>query len=333
MNPNDNPLPIVALSTGDPAGIGPEISIKAALDEDVRRRCRPVLFGDPSVVEAQNHSCGINAKIEIAENVAALSGDDDAVALVALKQFNGTACRIGAENAENGRASVDCGRATIRAAMAGEVASVVAAPNTKSSINMAGIDYDGYLSLVSEETELPQEDIFMMLVLGDTSIAHCTLHSSVRRSLELITEARVRRVIEAVDETLKAIGHERPRILVSGVNPHASENGLFGDEEREIIAPAISATQAAGITAEGPVPADLMLHRDDFDAFIVMLHDQGHIPAKLMSKHGTAGVIIGGNVLISSVAHGSALDIAGQGIADPAAMVEAIRWITGAGNA
>lgn len=333
MNANNKPRPIVALSTGDPGGIGPEISLRAALDKEVRSLCQPVLFGDPAVIETHNRACGINAKIDAAENVAGLTGNPDAVQLVALKQFNGTACEIGVENAENGQASIDCGRATIQAALAGDVSSVVAAPNTKSSINMAGIEYDGYLSLVAEETQLPQEDIFMMLVLGKTNIAHCTLHSSVRRSLDLITPDRVRRIIDAVDETLRAIGHATPRILVSGVNPHASEGGLFGDEERDIIAPAVAAARASAIAVDGPVPADLMLHRDDYDAFIVMLHDQGHIPAKLMSKHGTAGVIIGASILISSVAHGSALDIAGKGIADPAAMIEAIRWITGAGTA
>lgn len=329
MTTYSNSLPIVALATGDPGGIGPEICIKAAQDTNVRRWCRPVLFGDPAVIEQHKRSCELDVQINASDSLDGLSWQENCVQLIALPQCNGKAAQLGRITPQNGRASVDCGRAAIRAAMAGDVAAVVAAPNTKTSINEAGIDYDGYLSLVAEETRLPQEDIFMMLVLGNTNIAHCTLHSSVQRSLQLITQDRVTAVIGAVHKTLSSIGYGAPRILVSGLNPHAGEGGLFGDEEREIISPAIKTSQAKGIAVEGPIPADLLLHREEYDAFIVMLHDQGHIPAKLLAKHGTAGAIIGASILVSSVAHGSALDIAGQGIADPAAIIEAVRWITG----
>ena len=145
----------------------------------------------------------------------------------------------------------------------------------------------------------------------------------------LITEERVKHIIQSVNETLKKIGIGHPRILVSGLNPHASEGGLFGTEEAEIIEPAIAAMRDDGILVEGPIAADLMLHEGGFDAFIVMLHDQGHIPAKLMARHRTAGLSIGSPILFSSVAHGSAHDIAGQGVAEPTAVIEAVRRLVG----
>lgn len=321
--------PLIALTTGDPGGIGPEICLKAALSDEVRSLCRPVLFGDPMVIETHIESTGLSCEIDVYDEVAQVDHRAPAVAVVGLDQFSDAPFVMGEINPQNGAASVDTCVAAIHAALDDQVSAVVAAPNTKLSIVQAGIDYDGFLSLVARETGLSQEDIFMMLSFGETNIAHCTLHSSVRRSLELITKDRVMTVIRAVHQTLVETGRDDPIILVSGLNPHASEDGLFGDEEKEIITPALDAVRAEGIKAEGPVPADLMLHRTDVDAFIVMLHDQGHIPAKLITPHGAAGVIIGGPILFSSVGHGSALDIAGQGTADPAAMVEAIRWIAG----
>ncbi len=318
--------PIIALSTGDPGGIGPEICLKAALHDDVRRICRPVIVGDPMVIAAHIQSGGLSCSIEPISSIADIDQAIDSLPLIVRDQFSDAPFKMGAINAQNGAASVDTTVTAIKMALNGDVAAVVAAPNTKSSINQAGIDYDGYLSLVARETGQSQEDIFMMLSFGQVNLAHCTLHSSVRRSLDLITRNRVVSVIKAVHKTLVATGISSPRILVSGVNPHASEDGLFGEEEAEIIRPAIEEALAANIQLEGPAPADLMLHRDDIDAFIVMLHDQGHIPAKVMARHGAAGVIIGSPIQFASVGHGSALDIAGQGIANPDAMIEAIRW-------
>ena len=321
--------PILALSTGDPGGIGPEICLKAALDKDVQRLCRPVLVGDPIAVEAHIKGGGLPGIVDPVNSLADVNGATNHLPLIIRDHFSDAPFQMGAITAQNGIASVDSSVTAIQMALEGDVAAVVAAPNTKSSINRAGIEYDGHLSLVARETGLSQDDIFMMLSFGKVNLAHCTLHSSVRRSLELITRKRVVSVINAVHETLIATGIPAPRIIVSGVNPHASEGGLFGEEEAEIIAPAIEDARAEGIQLEGPVPADLMLHREDVDAFIVMLHDQGHIPAKVMARHGAAGVIIGSPIRFASVGHGSALDIAGQGIANPDAMIEAIRWFFG----
>jgi 4-hydroxy-L-threonine phosphate dehydrogenase PdxA len=160
-------------------------------------------------------------------------------------------------------------------------------------------------------------------------IAHATLHASVERALQSISKDRVLRTIQAVRETLRRIGIENPRIAVSGVNPHAGEGGLFGDEEERAVTPAIEAARAGGIAADGPIGADTLFQREGYDAYVVMLHDQGHIAAKLLAPNRVAGLTIGTPLLFSSVAHGAAFDIAGKNCADPSAIIEAVTRLVG----
>ena len=189
---------------------------------------------------------------------------------------------------------------------------------------MAGIPFDGHPSFVARETGTDENDVFMMLCFGEVKIAHATLHQSVRQAIQAITKDRVGRVIRATDRALRWLGVESPRICVSGLNPHAGEGGLFGAEEIEIIKPAIEAAVAEGLNVIGPFGADTMFHRTGVDAFVVMLHDQGHIAAKLLAQNAAAALTIGTPILFSSVAHGSAHDISGRGIADPTAMIETV---------
>jgi 4-hydroxy-L-threonine phosphate dehydrogenase PdxA len=163
-----------------------------------------------------------------------------------------------------------------------------------------------------------------MLCFGGVKIVHATLHRSVRDAIELITRERILRVIRAADRALERLGTAAAKIAVGGLNPHAGEGGLFGREEIEIIKPAIDAAIAEGIDASGPFGADIMFNMQGIDAFVVMLHDQGHIAAKLLARNAVAALTIGTPILFSSVAHGSAHDIAGRGMASPAAMIEAV---------
>ena len=201
---------------------------------------------------------------------------------------------------------------------------MVAAPQTERSIAAAGIAFDGYPSFVARETGTPVKDVYLMICFDQSRIVHATLHVSVREALDLITPANVGRVIRVTDASLKKLGVARPKIFVSGLNPHAGEDGLFGSEEIEIIQPAIASAASEGIDVAGPFGADTMFRKQGCDAYIVMLHDQGHITAKLQAFNRTAGLSIGSPILFSSVAHGSAHDIAGKGIADPGAIVEAV---------
>jgi len=270
----------VAIATGDPAGIGPEISLKAARDPQVLAMCEPVL-------------------IEGRGPVAAL----------------------------------DAAETAIRGALEGKYQAVVAAPHVEATINAAGVKFDGYPSFVAKVCGLPPEDGILMLCFShrgrEVRIAHVTLHASVRNALGGISRERVSKTIQAVGQHLERLGMANPRIAVGGVNPHAGEGGLFGDEEGLHVIPAIEAARKAGIEVDGPYGADTLMQREAYDAFVVMLHDQGHVAAKLLAPHRVAALTIGTPVLFSSVAHGAALDIAGRGTADHSAMREAITRLVG----
>lgn len=279
--------PRIAIATGDPAGIGPEISAKAARDSRVRRICEPVLI-----------ESGLRA----------------------------SEVKVGKVAAAHGRAALEAARIAIRGALAGEYHAVVAAPHTQTSIDAAGIAFDGYPSFVAKACGFAPEAGILMLCFRwkkrDIRIAHVTLHSPVAKAIDLTVD-KVGRVIRATSDALKKMGVEEPRIAVSGLNPHAS-----GMEEEKIIWPAIESARRQAIV-DGPIGADTLLQREQYDAYVVMLHDQGHVAAKLLAPNGAAALTIGTPVLFSSVAHGSALDIAGKGRADPSAMVEAITRLVG----
>ena len=319
-------LPRIAIALGDPAGIGPEIALKAALDPRVRRMARTVLVGDRSVLETHARLSYL-APVLASVRGTPLAWPADGVALL---EVAAEPVELGAIRAAHGRAAIAAARAAIRLAMTGEVDAVVAAPQTERAIKDAGVDFDGYPSFVARETGLPAEDGFLMLCFDDTRIVHATLHVSLRAAIALITERHVSKVIAAADRALRRLGVARPRLAVSGLNPHAGEHGMFGSEELEIIAPAIAKAEREGIAVAGPFGCDTMFQRQGYDAFIVMYHDQGHIAAKLKATNRTAGLTIGTPVLFSSVAHGSALDIAGQNKATADAMVEAIARLAGA---
>jgi len=305
--------PRVAIATGDPAGVGPEVSLKAALDPAVLELCRPVLIGDRGVLERHAEACKLSlAGTEVAER----------------KHFNPGELRLGEVSAAHGRAALDSARVAIEGALAGDYDAVVAAPHTESAIHAAGIAFDGYPSFVARTAGLAPEDGILMLCFGhegrEIRIAHVTLHASVLECLGMITRARVYRTLKAVHTALRQMGIESPSIAVGAVNPHAGEGGAFGREDLDIVAPAIEQARRDGMLADGPIGADTLIQRRGYDACVVMLHDQGHVAAKLLAPNGCAALTIGTPVLFSSVAHGSALELAGQGRAEHRAMVEAI---------
>jgi len=320
----------IAIATGDPAGIGPEISLKAALHPTVRAACDPILVSDPGVIERHARACGIAPDLHVVSRIADADFSSGKLNLLDCGQPDAAKLDFGATNPASGRASIAFVGAAVRAAVAGEVDAVVAAPQNETSIAQAGITFDGHPSFVARQTGTDENGVFMMLCFGSVKVAHATLHQSVRQAIASITRERVMRVIAATDRALKLMGVATPKIAVSGLNPHAGEGGLFGSEEIEVIRPAIEAAEAQGIAVSGPFGADTMLHMKGVDAFIVMLHDQGHIPAKFVAPNATIALTIGTPILFSSVAHGSAHDIAGKGIASPNAMIEAVLHLAGA---
>ncbi len=314
----------VAIAAGDPTGIGPEISLKAALDPATRDACNPIVVGDPGTIERHAKACGIAIDMRVVARAGDANWPDGRVNVLACAQPEVAALDFGATSAAAGRASIAFCRTAVKAALAGEADAVVAAPQNETSIALAGIAYDGHPSFVARETGTDPDDVYMMLALGGMNIAHTTLHQSVRHALAAITRERVARVIRVTDRTLRSLGIAAPKLAVSGLNPHAGEGGLFGAEETEVIKPAMDDVTGEGVSVAGPFGADTMFHMKGFDAFIVMLHDQGHIAAKILAPHATVALTIGTPILFASVAHGSAHDIAGKGIANPAAMIEAV---------
>jgi 4-hydroxythreonine-4-phosphate dehydrogenase len=310
--------PRVAIATGDPAGIGPEIALKAALDPRVREMCRATLVGDRGVLEVHAKACRLSL---------------EGLAILARDQLGPGELKLGKIDAAHGRAALDSAETAIRAALAGDFDAVVAAPHNETAIHAAGVAFDGYPSFVARVAGLAPEDGILMLCFEhqgrEVRIAHVTLHTSVANGLRLITPERILRTVNAVRATLKRIGIENPRIAVSGVNPHAGEGGLFGSEEEERVRPALEAARRDGLAVDGPFGADTLIQKAGYDAYVVMLHDQGHVAAKLLAPNRVAGLTIGTPVLFSSVAHGSAMDIAGQGRAEHRAMVEAIARLVG----
>jgi len=321
--------PVIAVAIGDPAGIGPEIALRAALDKGVRDRCRPILVGGAGILELYRARYGLPCAVR---PVAAPGDAEFAPGTVEVIDIAGPPLgqfSPGESDAACGRAMLGYAAAAIDLARDGAVDAVVASPHTQRSIAAAGIAFDGYPGFVARRTGTDPDDVFMMLHTDTLRIVHTTLHVGVRAALELIDTERVVRALRATDGALRALGLARPRIGVSGINPHAGEGGLFGAEDSDIVAPAVACAAGEGIDANGPFGADTMLLDRSFDAYVVMFHDQGHIPAKLTGNDAISAFAIGAPVRFASVGHGSALDIAGQGIADPSSLIRTMMRMSG----
>lgn len=329
MKPN---RPRIAITLGDPAGIGPEIVLKAVLSERVRRACRPMLVGDRRALALHAERCGLAPRVrELARSGDFASTPDDEVVLLHRDLLGTAPIALGTVDARYGLAGIESGRAAVAAALAGDVDAVIAAPQHELAIKAAGIEFDGNPSFLARCTGTPIDEAFLMLCFDRFRITHVTAHLSLANAIRRLSVDLIGKAIRASAETLRRIGIAQPRIAVSGVNPHAGEGGLFGTEEIEIIAPAVRAAAADGLAVEGPFGADIMFNMRGFDAYVVMVHDQGHVLAKTLAPNRGAALSIGTPVLFSSVAHGTAFDIAGRNLATPDAVIEAVERLTGTG--
>lgn len=318
--------PRVAITLGDAAGIGPEVSLKAVADPEIRRILRPLLVGPGAVVEAAVHW---TAPAPALRRIAAASEavyPDDAVELLSTSELTPKEAPMGRLSAAAGAAGVAAVETAARLALAGEVDAVVTAPLNKGAIRLAGVDYPGHTEILAAVAGAPSAR--MLLVSGSLRVCHVTVHVSLRQAIDLIRRDRVLATIRDAHEGLRRLGIRQPRLAVAGLNPHAGEGGLFGREEIEEIAPACEAACAEGLQVAGPLPPDtvfLRAARGEFDGVIAQYHDQGHIPIKLFGFHGGVNITLGLPFIRTSVDHGTAFDIAGRGIADPTSMKEALR--------
>lgn len=326
MNNTDSPeLPYVAVTMGDGAGVGPEVVVAAVLDPQSNAECRPVVIGDALRLRQAADILGIEADIQSIENVedaVFTPGRVNVIDLALLPED----LPWGQLSPVAGHAAYEYIRVASELAMAGRVQAICTAPLNKEALHAAGHIFPGHTELLAQLTGT--EEVSMMLSTPKIRVIHVTTHIGLMDAIRKINPDLVERTIRRGHEALVRAGIPNPKIGVCAINPHAGENGLFGQgEEAEKIEPGVKAAQAAGIDVTGPLPADTLFFlagRGDYDLVVAMYHDQGHGPVKVLGIEAGVNITVGLPVIRTSVDHGTAFDIAGKAIADPRSMVEAL---------
>jgi len=325
MNQPKPKFPILAITMGDAAGCGPEIIVKALADKKIYEQCRPLVFGDAQRLQLAADILKSPLKIQ---GVGAADQGSYQQGIIDVLDFANIPADLpfGKIDPQAGHAAYSYIEGAVQQAMANKVAAIVTAPINKEALHKGGHNFPGHTEILAQ---LSNTKDYAMMLSGDAlRVIHVTTHVSMRDAADLIKKDRVLRIIHLADRTLKLLGLEQPRIAVAGFNAHAGENGLFGREDIDEIAPAVALAQQEGIAATGPIPPDTVFFRaacrKEFDIVVVMYHDQGHIPIKLLGFDNGINITVGLPFLRTSVDHGTAFDIAGQGIANSTSMTAAI---------
>jgi 4-hydroxythreonine-4-phosphate dehydrogenase len=308
---------------GDPAGVGPEVIVKALEHDDVWQACRPVVIGDARWMSEAARIVGTKRAVRAVTSVFD-AGVHDSIDVLDLENVPADFVR-GKVSAAGGRAAYEYIERAVQLALHHQANAIVTAPLNKEALHMAGKMYAGHTEILADLCGV--KGTVMLLTCPRLRVSHVSTHVSLRDALARVTTERVMRVIQLTHDALIQMGITAPRLAVAGLNPHAGESGLFGNEEEKIIAPAIQAAQRAGIDARGPFPPDTVFWRamqGEFDAVIAMYHDQGHIPMKLLGFFDGVNVTLGLPIIRTSVDHGTAFDLAGTGRADERSMVAAL---------
>lgn len=332
--------PIIGITMGDPSGIGPEITVRALLNPQVYESCRPLVIGDARIIEMAartvfNRSDVIINAVPKIEDARFVLGTIDVYHQESMNPCN---LKIGRVDAASGEAAFCSVKLAIDLAMKGFIDATVTNPLNKEALNLAGHHYSGHTEIYADLTGTTRYS--MMLAEGDVKVVHVSTHVSLRRACDLVTTSRVLEVIRLAQNACRSLGIAKPRIAVAGLNPHAGEHGLFGDEEIEQIIPAVAQAKAEGIDADGPLPPDTIFPKARgglYDIVVAMYHDQGHIPLKVigfsMDKHsGRWNAVNGVNITLglpivrSSVDHGTAFDQAWKGTATESSLLSAIEY-------
>lgn len=319
--------PIVAITIGDPASIGPEITVKALGEKEIYDICKPLLIGDKVVIEYYIKLLGLNIKLNnIArpEDGAFSYGTIDLINLDTIKDLK--EIDIGKVSARAGHSSAKYIEKAVELAKAKEVDAIATAPINKEAWKLAGVPHIGHTEMLGDLTGV--KDPLTMFQVNSLRIFFLTRHVSLRKACDLIKKDRVLDYIERCIKALRALGLDNPRLAVAALNPHGGEHGLFGDEELKEIEPAVKEAQERGFNVSGPIPADSVFWAclsGKYDAVLSLYHDQGHIAAKTLDFHKTVSITLGLPFLRTSVDHGTAMDIAGKGIANAISMIEAIK--------
>jgi 4-hydroxythreonine-4-phosphate dehydrogenase len=317
-------LPLLALTLGDPAGIGPEIVVRSMADVEVRAAGRCLAVGDAAAVRRALEVCGLDWSVRAVGDPAEAEFTEGVVDVLDTGALDGALPEYGRVAKEAGQAAVAAIERATEVAMSGAVDAVVTAPINKEAIWAAGSEHLGHTEMLAALTGVRRSTT--MFLVRDLKIFFTTRHTSLRTALDQLDVATVRQAIDDSLEALRVFGHDRPRLGVAAVNPHGGENGNFGDEEIRVLTPAVEAARADGADVSGPVPADSVFHQGlqgRFDGVLSQFHDQGHIAAKTVDFDGTVSVTAGLPILRTSVDHGTAFDIAGTGRASHRTMASA----------
>ena len=318
--------PLVAITMGDAAGIGAEVTARALQDSWVYEKCRPFVVGSVAAMDDALRLINASGRTRVAHQVDEVQGEFGTIDVLDLENLDFSALEYGKVSPIAGQASVEWILRAGELAAAGQVQAIATAPINKEACALAGHKDIGHMEIFQRQTG--SKNVATMLMAEQLRTVHLTTHKSLRIACDFVTKENVLAKIALTDETFKMWGFETPRIGVAALNPHASDGGLLGDEEAKQIAPAVEEARAMGIDATGPVPADTVFVQaidGKYDAVIAMYHDQGHIPIKVHNWAKSVSVNLGLPFIRTSVDHGTAFDIAGKGIADPESMLESIR--------
>lgn len=317
--------PILGITMGDAAGIGPEIIVKALASKKIYEIARPVVFGDKKIMERAIEIVGEGLTCQTVQDPSLAGKTYGTIDIVDLDNLP-LDLPFAQVDGRAGKAAYEYIEKAVGYAMKEQIHAIVTAPLNKEALNLGGCHYPGHTEILGALSG--QKDYSMMLVGGALKVIHVTTHVPLRKACDLVKKDRVLRVIGLADDTLKMMGFEKPRIAVAGLNPHSGEHGLFGTEDELEIAPAIAEAKAMGMDVTGPVPPDTVFYqaaiKERFDIVVVMYHDQGHIPIKVLGFETGVNVTVGLPFIRTSVDHGTAFDIAGKGIADGKSMTESL---------
>ena len=321
-------LPRIAVTMGDPAGVGPELCLRLLANPEMRRICIPIVYGDFSILSRVAEVCSLPTpeRRVMSNEWADASADISQPTVLDMSSDGMETVQAGLVGEATGRAGYAYLAEAIRAALGREVDAICTAPLNKEALRAAGVPFPGHTEILADKTGADR--VCMMLTSDEITCAFVTAHVGYHEVPGLLNEERIVETIELAADAMRRLRGRAPKLIVCGLNPHAGEKGLFGNREEElIIEPAIEKARAKGIEIEGPLPPDtafLPWRRAETDCFICMYHDQGHIPLKALAFDKAINVTLGLSIVRTSVDHGTACDIAWQGKANPGSLYEAV---------
>ncbi len=318
--------PAIAITMGDPCGIGPEVVVKALADPRVYASCRPIVVGNTYAMRQAVKLTGLPLRIHEVKDPSAAGQDPKVVDVVDIHNLNPEDITVGQISPACGKAAMEWVTKAGELALAGVVDGLATAPLNKEAASLAGYTSIGHMELLQEMCGA--KTVATMLLAKNLRVVHLTTHRSLRVACDYVKKGRILDYLALTHESFVRWGFPQPRIGVAALNPHGSDGGLLGHEEAQEIAPAVAAARVQGIQAVGPVPADIVFHhaiQGRYDVVLAMFHDQGHIPVKVYGFEESITANLGLPFVRTSVDHGTAFDIAGKGVADQTSMLEAIR--------